>query len=59
MKKLRLNAPTKIVFLISVIAFIVGLVGTFIAIPIVSGIAFWLVVGSFVLLALSTILKGL
>jgi len=54
-----LSAPKKIIFIISVVAFFVGLIGTFIAIPIVSGIAFWLIVSSFVLLALGNILKGM
>jgi len=56
---MHLNAPKKIVFLISVVVFLLGLIGSFVSIPIVSGIALWLIVGSFVLLALGNILKGL
>lgn len=56
---MKLNAPKQITFLISVIVFIVGLIGSFIAVPFISGIAFWLIVAGFVLLALSCVLKGL
>lgn len=56
---MRLNAPKKITWLIAVIVGLLGIIATFVAIPVVSGIAFWLVVGAFVLLALATYLKGL
>jgi len=58
-KRLKVSAPKKIVFIISVVAFLAGLIGTFISIPFVSGISFWLIVGSFVLLALGNTVKGL
>ena len=56
---MHLNAPKKIVFIISVVVFLLGLIGSFITVPFVSGIALWLIAGSFVLLALGNILKGL
>ena len=58
-EEMELNAPKKSIFVICVVAFIVGLIGTFATIPLISGIAFWLIAGSFVLLALANILKGL
>jgi hypothetical protein len=56
---MRLNAPTKNWWWISVILAVIGLIGYFVAIPFVSVYAFWFVVVGFVLLALSTVLKGM
>ena len=56
---MKLNAPTNLVFLISLILFVLGLLGTFVAIPFITGYAFWFVVAAFVVLALACILKGL
>lgn len=56
---MKLNAPKQITFLIAVIVGVVGIIGSFISIPVISGIAFWLLAGGFVLLALSCVLKGL
>ncbi len=55
---MRLTPPTKNVFWISVVFAVVGLVATFVSIPVLSGIAFWLVVVGYVLLFLSVALKG-
>jgi len=59
---MRLNAPKKKVFIIGVIAaavavalFIVGLI----VLPLLSYIAFGVLLAAFALLALSTMLKGL
>ena len=56
---MKLNAPKKVTWIIAVVVGLLGLVGTFITIPVISGIAFWLVFGAFALLALATYLKGL
>jgi len=56
---MKLNAPTKNWWWISVILAVVGVIGYFVAIPFVSVYAFWLVTVGFVLLALSTVLKGM
>lgn len=56
---MKLNAPKQVTFWISVLLFVVGLIATFVAIPFISGIALWLIVAAFVLLALSCVLKGL
>ncbi len=58
-EKMKLNAPTQNVWLIAVIVGVLGIVGTFVAIPFVSVYAFWFVVVGFALLVLSTLLKGL
>ena len=56
---MNLSAPTKPVFLIAVILGILGIVGTFVAIPVVSANAFWILAAGFVILTVSTLLKGM
>lgn len=56
---MKLSAPKKLIFLICVIVAVVAIIGSFVAIPVVSGISFWLMTGAFVLLALANVLKGL
>lgn len=56
---MKLNAPTKNWWWISVIIAVIGVIGYFVAIPFVSVYAFWFVTVGFVLLALSTVLKGM
>ncbi len=56
---MKLNAPKQVTWIIAVVAGALGFIGTFVTIPVVSGLAFWLVFGAFVLLALATYLKGL
>ena len=57
---MKLSAPKKIVFIISLVAFLLGIVSAFIVtLPIIGGIELWLFIGSFVLLALGNLLKGL
>ena len=55
---MNLNAPKKIVWMIAVILGILGILGYLIPIPVVTGLAFWLVTVGFVLLVLGTTLKG-
>jgi len=57
--KMQTNAPKSIVWLIAVILGALGIVGAFVAIPVVSAYTFWLVTAGFVLLALATVLKGM
>ncbi|MBN2200831.1 hypothetical protein JW777_02640 [bacterium] len=56
---MRFSAPKKATWWIALILAALGVVGTFISIPLISGIAFWLVVAGYVLLALSTSVKNL
>jgi hypothetical protein len=56
---MRLNAPKKITWWIAVIVGVVGILGNFITLPIISDLSFWLVTIAFILLALATYLKGL
>ena len=55
---MRLSAPKKNTWWIAVVLGVLGILGNFVAIPFVSGLAFWFVVAGFVLLALATYLKG-
>lgn len=55
---MKLNAPKKIVWMIALILGILGILGYLIPIPVVTGLAFWLVTVGFVLLVLGTTLKG-
>jgi Co/Zn/Cd efflux system component len=55
---MRLNPPTKIVFYLSLVFAAVGLIANFVSIPVLSGIAFYLVLIGYVLLFLGNTLKG-
>ncbi len=56
---MRTNAPKKIVWMISLIAGIVGVVATYVHIPVISGIAWWIVLGGYALLLAANVVKGL
>ncbi|MBL6964968.1 MAG: hypothetical protein ISR60_00325 [Anaerolineales bacterium] len=56
---MKLNPPKNITFYISVVLAALGLIGSFVSIPFVSGLAFWFVVVGFVLLAAGLLVKGL
>jgi uncharacterized membrane protein len=56
---MRLNAPKKIVWLISLIVGIVAIVGHFTRIPVVTDYNYWLLLFSYVLIMASTFIKGL
>lgn len=56
---MKLNAPKNITWWIAVVVGVLGILGNFITLPVVSGLAFWFVVVGFALLALGTFMKGL
>jgi len=56
---MKLTPPKQITFWISVILGLLGLIGTFVSIPFVSGLAFWFVVVGFALLVAGLLFKGL
>jgi hypothetical protein len=56
---MNLTAPTKNIFLISAILFVLGVLGLYVAIPFVTGHAFWFVTGGYVVLAAGVLMKGL
>ena len=54
----RLNAPTQMVFLISLILAVLALVGHFVWIPYVTAYQFWIAIVGYTVLAAACILKG-
>jgi uncharacterized membrane protein HdeD (DUF308 family) len=57
--KMKLSAPKKVTWWIAVILGVLGILATFVSLPLVSANAFWFVAIGFVLLALATLLNGL
>lgn len=55
---MRLSAPKQISFLIAVILAILAVVANLIAIPTVSGFAFWILVIAFIVLAVANMVDG-
>jgi len=55
---MRLNAPKNVVFFISVCLIVLGLLGSLIAIPFISGINNWVSFVGGALLTLGCLLKG-
>lgn len=56
---MKLNAPKQIIWIICLLLGVLGVLGELVTIPVVSGIAFWLVVVGLALLLLATALKNL
>lgn len=56
---MTLNQPKVVTCWIAVILGVLGILANFVTIPILSGIAFWLVVVGLALLAVATLIKGL
>ncbi len=56
---MKLSAPKIVTWWIAVLLGILGILGKVVAIPILSPLAFWLVVIGLILLALATLVKGL
>jgi hypothetical protein len=56
---MQLSAPTQIVWIISLVLGLVGLIGALVTIPFVTGIAFWLVLIGLIIMLVATMLKGM
>lgn len=56
---MKLSAPKNITWWIAVVLGVLGLLGNFVALPIISGLSFWLVLAGFVILAVATFVEGL
>lgn len=56
---MKLTPPTQVVWVISVILVIIGLVAELVTIPTLSALSFWLVFIGALLLILATLLEGL
>lgn len=53
----RLNAPTQIVFVISLVLAVLAVAGLYVNIPFVSFYAFWVAILAYVVLALGCVMK--
>ena len=57
-RTIRLNAPTKNTFLISLVLAVLAMLGVFVFIPLVSVYAFWIAIIAYIVLAAGCVLKG-
>lgn len=55
---MRLTPPKKIIFMISLILFIVGIVAHFVHIPIATQYQYWIIIAAYVILAAGVAFKG-
>ena len=56
---MKLNAPKQLTWLIALILGLLGLIGSLVSLPVISGLAFWFVVIAWALLLISNAVKGL
>jgi hypothetical protein len=56
---MKLNAPKKMTWMIAVVLGVVGIIASFVAIPVASAYAGYLVMAGFAVLAIATFVKGL
>lgn len=56
---MNLSPPTVAVFIISVILAVLSIIGTFIAIPVISQNAFWVAIIAYFMLAFGNVFRGL
>ncbi len=57
--RMKLSAPSQVVWIIALILGVVGVLATLVVIPTISGLAFWLVVIGWVLLLIATTTRGM
>ncbi len=55
---MNLSTPKNVTFWVAVLLAVLGVLATFVTIPVLSGLAFWVVVVAFVILALGNLLEG-
>jgi threonine/homoserine/homoserine lactone efflux protein len=55
---MKLSAPKNITFWVTVVLAVLGVIANLVTIPVLSGLAFWLVVLAFIVLALGNLLEG-
>jgi hypothetical protein len=56
---MNLSPPTTAVFIISVVLAVLAIIGTFVAIPLISGNAFWVAIIAYIILAAGNLFRGL
>jgi hypothetical protein len=57
-KIMRLNAPTQVVFIISLIIAVLALIGHFVRVPFVTDFQFWFAMVAYIVLAAACVLTG-
>jgi hypothetical protein len=55
---MNLSPPTTAVFIISVVLAVLAIIGTFVAIPVISANAFWVAIIAYILLAVGNLFRG-
>ena len=55
---MKLSPPKQITFWVAVILAVLGVIASLVTVPVLSGIAFWLVVIGFVVLAAGNLVEG-
>ena len=55
---MNLSPPTTAVFIISVVLAVLAIIGTFVAIPVISANAFWVAIIAYIILAVGNLLRG-
>ena len=55
---MNLSPPTTAVFVISLILAVLAIIGTFVAIPLISANAFWVAIIAYVILAVGNVFRG-
>ena len=56
---MQLSAPKQVIWWVALVVGVVGVLAHLVTIPVLSGLAFWLVVVAFVLLLVATFVPGL
>ena len=56
---MELSSPKNVTFLVAVVLFVLGFLGTVASVSFLAPFAVWLLIAAFVLLALGVLLKGL
>jgi hypothetical protein len=57
-ESMNLNAPTQVVFIISLIVAVLALIGHFVLVPFVTEFKFWFAMVAYIVLAAACVLKG-
>jgi hypothetical protein len=56
--EMNLSPPTTAVFVISLILAVLAIIGTFVAIPVISANAFWVAIIAYIILAVGNVFRG-
>jgi len=56
---MQLSAPKQVTFIVAVVLAVLGLLATLVQIPVLTGLAVWLLVIAFIVLAVSNLVAGL